>query len=222
MVTTKEHTAHKIAMLVKKYPEKTMDEILGLVHLPALALNTATWSAIDNGILKLVEEEGKPRRLELVKEPDAWDFGPALAQLEDELVYAFRKLAETEKDLEEIYYGNWLAGFAPHDIIVATSHLLYTNRLAEYHLQDGENDYLFYCLPENMGKEWGRKWFKKDPQPVDPNDAPIVPEQPEGEPVASEEAPQAPVEQTAENAEAPNPPTTEPTNTPVEEETTNE
>lgn len=176
MVVTRQQNAHKVAYIVKSYPEKSMKEVLALLPLPPLAANAAVWTAVELGLLEL-EGEGDKRVLKLVKEPEAWNFGENVEALEQDLTYAFKELAKKEIDLEDHYFGNWLLGYAPHDVDVATKHLLDMGILADYHVLDGENDYVFYTLAENRDKEWGRKQFKKEPIGTLEGDAPIIPDE---------------------------------------------
>lgn len=64
-----------------------------------------------------------------------------------------------------------MAGYAAHDILIATKQLLADNVLHEYALEDGENAYIFYCLKPYAGKNWGQKQFKVNPLTGEENEA---------------------------------------------------
>lgn len=186
--------AQKFAYLVKAYPEKSVTEVIGLFQLGPIDINTAIWAAVDLGYITEVDQEqflpapeGEDSKLnphfqhaDPKKLPKAWDFGPVEAELESALTYAFKKLNAEEKDLEENYLSNWLGGYATHDSLIAVKRLLETNVLHEYQIEDGENEYLFYSLKENAGKNWGQKQFKINPLTDKPNEpeAPAKPDAP--------------------------------------------
>ena len=163
MVITKKMliNANKFAYLIKVYPEKTVPEIIGLFALPPVDINCAVWAALD---LKFVREMGPETNFsEIIKPPKEWDFGQEVDDLEDELIYAFKKLNADEKDMEENYLANWTSGYHPHDALIAIKHLLEDDVLHEYEIEDGESKYIFYTLKKNAGKNWGAKQFKENP-----------------------------------------------------------
>lgn len=154
-------TAHKVLYLADQYPEKTLKEVIELLALPAIDINTAIWYCQDQGWL--TEPDGETGFVKVLKKPAAWSFGPEETALEKLLVYAFEKLNSREQDLEEFFVGQWTTGYFPHDVLIAVKHLLNTKKLHEYQLEDGEEKYIFYTLYKNREQLWGRKQFKKDP-----------------------------------------------------------
>jgi hypothetical protein len=156
-----EQTTHKVVYLACQYPEKTLTEVIKLLALPAIDINTAMWHAEDEGWFKLGDTEDGT--IEVLKKPAAWNFGPEETRLEKMLLYAFQKLNSKERDLEEFFVSQWTMGYASHDVLIAMRRLLETKKLAEYQIEDAENKYIFYTLYENRDKQWGRKEFKIDP-----------------------------------------------------------
>lgn len=166
--------ANKIAYLISEYPERNLPEIIGLLELPGVEINSAIWLATELGwISEPDKDEGAVRFLEAPK--DGWQFGDRINALKDMLVYSFEKLAKKEQDLEENYLSNWTAGYAVQDTMIAVRSLIKQDKLlADYIVEDGENKYTFYTLAVNAEHEWGRKQFKKAPEAPD-NSAPDAP-----------------------------------------------
>lgn len=153
--------SHKIAYLIQQYPEHKLEQIIGLVQLPAIDINVAIWTAIDNGLISEPDQEtGKSTFL---KAPKKWQFGDTVDPLKETLIYAFKNLAKKESDIEENYLNGWLQGYTPHDELIAMKQLLNDQVFAEYMIEDGDSQYTFYTLYENRDKLWGRSQFKKDP-----------------------------------------------------------
>lgn len=166
--------ANKVAYLIQQYPDRSLPEIINLLELPGVEINTAIWYATELGwISEPDKDEGAVRFLEAPK--DGWRFGPRIEQLKDMLVYSFEKLAKKEQDLEENYLSNWTAGYTTQDTMIAVRSLIKEDKLlADYEVEDGENKYTFYTLEKNREQEWGRKQFKKEPTAPD-NSAPDAP-----------------------------------------------
>lgn len=163
--------ANKVAYLIQQYPDRSLPEIIGVMQLPGVEINTAIWLATELGwISEPDKDEGAVRFLSEPK--DGFQFGDRLEQLKEMLVYSFEKLAKKEQDLEENYLSNWTAGYPGHDVMIAMRQLLNDKDLAEYVVEDGENKYTFYTLAKNREQEWGRKQFKKRPKPAD-NSSPV-------------------------------------------------
>lgn len=162
-----QHNAHKFAYLVETYPEKTVSDIIGLFRISPIDINCAIWLAIENGLVSQVNSE-QPRA-ELLRAPKVWDFGDNVAELEKALEYAFTKLNAEEKDMEENYMANWTTGYYPQDVLIAVKHLIERGILHEYEIEDGDNNYIFYTLKANAGKNWGAKQFKQNPLTGEPN-----------------------------------------------------
>lgn len=159
------NNANKVAYLVQQYPEHKLEQIVALLGMPAIDINTAVWYAVEVGFI--TEPNKETGKIELAKPPKTWDFGPDYDSLEDMMLYAFQKTAKQETDLEEHYVSNWTLGHTSHDVIIAMLRLLEDKKIAKYVIEDGENPYTFYTLYENREKLWGRKQFKHDP--LDPN-----------------------------------------------------
>lgn len=162
------NNANKFTYLVKQYPEHKLEQLVSLLSTPAIDINTAVWYAVELGFV--AEPDKKTGKVELLKQPDSWDFGPDYGALEDMLLYAFQQTAKQKTDLEENYVSNWTLGHPSHDVMIAMLRLLEDERIAKYVIEDGENPYTFYTLFENRKKLWGRKQFNKDP--LDPNTEP--------------------------------------------------
>jgi hypothetical protein len=186
--------AHKFVYLAKAYPEKKVNEIINLFRLSPIDINCAIWLALDKKWVEIVDREEvievphpkKPKKkvekkvqvsyAKVIGKPaewafkDQWNFGAEVKELEASLVYAFAHLNAEEKDLEENYVANWLTGYAPQDTLIAIKHLLETDILHEYEIEDGDSAYIFYTLKENAGKNWGTKQFKANPLTGEPND----------------------------------------------------
>jgi hypothetical protein len=162
--------ANKVAYLIQEYPERSLPEIINLLELPGVEINTAIWLATELGwISEPDKDEGAVRFLAAPK--DGWQFGDRIETLRDMLVYSFEKLAKKEQDLEENYLSNWTAGYAAQDHMIAMRSLIKENVLATYVVEDGEkgeNKYTFYTLAKNADQEWGRKQFKKTPEKAEP------------------------------------------------------
>lgn len=161
--------AHKIAFLISAYPEHTLNEIIKLVELPAIDINTAIWTAQELGFISQPNKE--TARLDVLKLPKVWNFGPEEGALEDAILYSFQQLAKKETDLEENYLTEWTRGYSAHDVLIAMKQLINDKQLAEYTLNDTGKDgvvtpYTFYTLYENGEQMWGKKQFKKEPKEV--------------------------------------------------------
>lgn len=152
--------ALKFAYLVGEYPEKSATDLIALLQMAPIDINTSIWAAVELGYISEMDQETK--HFELMKHPD-WEFGPEIEYLEEALTYAFEKINADEKDMEENYLANWLAGYPAHDTLIAVKHLLADEILHEYQIEDGENNYIFYTLKRNAGKNWGAKQFKENP-----------------------------------------------------------
>lgn len=153
--------ANKIAYLVQQYPEHKLTEIIGLLQMPAIEINTAIWRATEEGFIS--EPDKDNGTIELLKAPETWDFGTTVNDIKDMLLYSFAELSKKETDLEENYLSQWTAGYPTHDILIATRHLLETKELAQYMIEDKDSTYTFFTLYENRDKLWGRQQFKIDP-----------------------------------------------------------
>lgn len=166
------NNANKFTYLAKAYPEKTVAELVKLLQLLAIDMNCAIWLALE---LKWVSVVDRPtydpkteqdivlQYIEVINQPKTWDFGADEQELESALEYMFEKLNADEKDVEENYLNNIVAGYPPRDIIIAVKRLIEDGVLHEYQIEDSENNYIFYTLKKNAGKNWGAKQFKTNP-----------------------------------------------------------
>jgi len=168
------HNANKVAFLVKQYPEHTLTQIIGLLGMPSIDINTSIWAATEMGYITELDQETS-RVLPGPDMPRKFTFGSKVNELMQKLHYAFSNLAQREEDLEENYVSNWTLGYDAHDVLIALSHLVNTKVLARYELtdpKDTESTYTFYSLYENGEQMWGKKQFKEEPTgeetPTDP------------------------------------------------------
>lgn len=162
MITDKmKENAHKITYLISVYPTKNLADIINMIQLPPIQINSAIWAATELGYIS--EPNAETGLVKLISPPEPFEFGEVEQELENALEYCFNKMILKEQDLEENYLNSWLTGYGSHDHIIAIKQLISRNILAEYSLQDGENEYIFYTTFENREQEWGRKQFKKDP-----------------------------------------------------------
>jgi hypothetical protein len=153
--------ANKVAFLIESYPNHTMTQIIELLQMPAIDINAAIWYAQEVGFIN--EPDGETQIATIKNKPETWDFGSDVADLEDTLLYCFKELAKTERDLEENYLANWTAGHSAMNVMIALKHLENNRELVQYEIEDGENAYVFFTLYENSEQLWGRKQFKTDP-----------------------------------------------------------
>lgn len=169
--------AHKITFIMQQYPDKKLPDLLTLLAMPAVDINSGLWAAEDLGYITQPNKE--TGELAFKKAPvDGWDFGQSVKDLQGELLYCMAVLARRQADLEEFFISKWTAGYPVVDVLVAMKSLLVTNRVTEYELQDQRVDekghkmfeedentplmdtYIFYTLPENAAHQWGKLSFK--------------------------------------------------------------
>lgn len=155
--------AHKITYLVKSYPEHKVADVVGLLALPGIDINTAIWRAQEEGFL--AEPDTEKQTMALLKEPAKYEFGQSVEVLKDMLIASFTALAKKETDLEEQQLSIWMQGHPAHDCLIALKVLEEEKKLAQYAIEDGDSTYVFFTLYKNKGKQWGRSQFKKDPLP---------------------------------------------------------
>jgi hypothetical protein len=197
VTTTMLNNANKVAFMVKRYPKHTLKKITKLFQMPAIDVNTGMWAAEEYNLVKIDAENDS---IELVQQPAEWQFGKAVDDLQNALVYAFAQIAKKETDLEETYLGNWTMGYPAHDVMVAIGDLVDRGVLATYDIKDTDKDgavntYSFYTLAENASKHWGLQQFGTPPKPgvVETVKEDEVAEIPDAEPVVNQpEAPEAP------------------------------
>lgn len=161
------NNAMKVAYLVKKYPEHSVAQIIELLAMPAIEINTAMWEATDQDWINDPDLAKVDGPLGPKTPPEHWDFGTELNELMDMILYSFRRLARKEHDLEENYLSNWTMGYKAMDVMIAMSVLLERGHLGTYQLtdpKDKESVYTFYTLAGNVDKQWGRANFKVQPK----------------------------------------------------------
>lgn len=156
--------AQKFLYICDAYPEKTLTDVVALMAMPAIDINTSIWYCQKEGWLS--EPDGETGYAQVLKKPAAWSFGPEETALEKLILFAFERLNAKEQDLEEFFVSQWTTGYPSHDVLVAVKRLLENQKLHEYEIEDGEDKYIFYTLYANRDKLWGRKSFKKDPLAV--------------------------------------------------------
>lgn len=171
------NTAHKITFIMQQYPEKKLPDLLTLLAMPAVDINSGLWAAEDLGYI--TQPNKKTGELAFKSEPaDGWDFGQSVSDLKGALVYCMGVLARRQSDLEEFFISKWTAGYPVVDVLVAMKSLLVNGHVVEYELQDQRRDekghvmfaedentplmdnYIFYTLPENAAHQWGKLSFK--------------------------------------------------------------
>lgn len=170
MITKKMlENANKVTFLMLQYPEHSLVQIISLLQMPAIEINTAIWTAEEMGFIGKPDDE--TGITPVLSPPEPFAFGDNVKELEDMLVYALGKIAEKEQDIEENYLSNWTSGYSSHDVMIALKDLINDRVVASYIIEDSENDieeekaneYTFYTLFKNKDHLWGRKQFKIDP-----------------------------------------------------------
>lgn len=153
--------ANKVVYLASQFPDHTLTQLIGLLQMPSIDINTAIWKAIELGWLSKPDSE--TGHIKVLQKPERWYFGEDIDDLQTTLLYAFEELATQETDMEEYSINAWLNGYPTHDFLVAMRVLIEDKQLHEYVIEDGKNKYTFYTLYRNKDKLWGRKQFKSDP-----------------------------------------------------------
>lgn len=180
MITKKMlENANKIAFIKENYPKHRLNDVISLLEMSAIDINTSLWAAQELGFIS--KPDAETGLFELVSAPVLYEFGPAVKDLQDAIVYSFIELGKRENDLEEVYFNEWTAGYPKHDLLVALKELLNNKIMFEYEIQDPELDkkgnailnedtqepiiniYNFFTLYENKDNLWGAKQFKKNP-----------------------------------------------------------
>lgn len=165
---------NKLTYLALEYPEKTITELGKMFSMSVLDINVMIWKAKEDGFLKINKKTGK---VDVLKFRPGFD--PTIEELKDNIVYAFKKLAENKSDITDYELGQWAAGYNTQDYAVAVKQLLGQKILHQYELtnvteipaskkargrgkkpEKVEDTYTFYTLYENGEQEWGRAQFK--------------------------------------------------------------
>jgi len=171
-----EENALKLAYFIKAYPHiKGIEEIRKHFQgWPLLDFNCAAWLAEDKGWIK-VNQVQKEIEVDETPSPYAVDFGENVRHLKDLMVYTAQKFAIEEMDIEEEILSQFTMGHEPQDVEIAMKLLLQEEKLKTYRIIDSvvvkkatkkrgaevaESEYVYYTLPENYEKEWGRQNHK--------------------------------------------------------------
>jgi len=167
--------AHKVAYLAREYSEQTISELSRLFQTNKIDFNVAAWMAEELGY---IEVDQTTKKISFPKDPEAWVFGENVEYLKWALLYMLKNIAADEADINEgELQVEWMAGEPIVDITIAVKELLKGGLIKEYTLTNtvvvkkatkrkaaeiSEQPYIFYTLPENLGKEWGRKQFPNE------------------------------------------------------------
>lgn len=162
--------AHKIAYLAREYPEESIVELSRLFQSNRMDFNVGAWLAEELGY---IEVDQTTKAVSFPNTPEVWVFGYDVEYLKWAILYTLKNIAPDEVDLEEgTLEVDWAAGYALVDITIAVKELLKAGLIATYTLTTttvvekatkrkaakiSEQPYIYYTLPENLGKEWGRK-----------------------------------------------------------------
>lgn len=162
------HNANKFAYLVQVYPEHTIEQIIALLDMTAIEINTAIWDAANAGWVLNIEDTEAP--VGVGDLPEGFELGPDIEEMKNMLTLCFWQLSKKEIDLEEHYVSEWTRGHKAHDVMIALRQLLDDEILASYTLtdpKDTESVYTYYTLYANREQKWGRKSFKVQPEKND-------------------------------------------------------
>ena len=143
-----------------------------------LETDVAIWRAQDLGYLFV---DDKTRLYKVEKVPEKWELGPEITEIENLILYGLKKRGEKEQDLEDGYFGMWVAGLPTHRVLIAVKKLINERKIITYELtaidtikpskkglgrgkapKEIENTYTFYSLWDNAEQQWGRKQFKEN------------------------------------------------------------
>lgn len=179
---------HKLVYLANEYPDKKVTDfdketqidngLVGLMQVPILDLNIALWNAEEMGLL-FVDKEANTYSVQDVPDSDQWQLGSEVKHIQDGFMQLLRKKAEADDDFAEQTLNFWLMGYSSQDQLCAIKQLLSDGKIKTYTLTNETviepskkgkrrgkkvktvtDTYTFYCLPENEGKELGRKQFQ--------------------------------------------------------------
>lgn len=166
MVTITENAA-KFTRLAQIYPDHKLPELLPLMEISPVDINTAIWRAREAGWVTINDKTGEVTVLEEFSESypkGGYPWGEDIEKTKDRVIYAIRKLNELETDMEEFILSQWFKGYGAHDLIIVLQNLIEEKRLASYSIDDGKGKgksrYVFYTLYENKDKLWGKSAFK--------------------------------------------------------------
>lgn len=158
----------KVAYLCAEYPDKNIREIAAMFNLPKITVNVAIWRAQGLGLITVNEETDEVTvSQETLDGRLDWDFGEGVDRLQSDVKYLFGHMAEMEEDVHEEYLGSAMAGYTLQDQMIGVSLLVNEGYLKTYILEaDEKSEYLFYCLAENHGKNWGLKQYQRQQEVI--------------------------------------------------------
>lgn len=157
-----------VVEIARLSPEDSLSSIISVLDMPIIDRNNALWFAAEQGF---IDDPGS----DLSKPVSLNYFEPLhlkeVADAQRTILYCMNKLAEKQSDISEGTVTEWLRGYKAHIIVIALKQLLESKEIYSYTLMDAapvgkkgksimDTPYIFYCLPENMGKNWGIKQFK--------------------------------------------------------------
>lgn len=153
-----EQLSYRLVFLADAYPKKNVQELFACFAKPAIELDLAMRLAIEN---KWMEQNGDKNHVNVLETP-GYHFSDDIYKVQRNVLSFMKYLSADEQDYPEQYMMNMLTGYEPDAILVAMKLLFDTKQLIEYTLTvNGEGNYVFYTLPDNNGKLWGKKLFKK-------------------------------------------------------------
>lgn len=170
--------ACKFAKIVSYYPEYSLEELLGMMQMPPIDVNTSIWKAEE---LQLVVIDGEKQKATLGEKSVSLVWSEPIPTIKARMIYAFEQINSREADMEEEVLRAWFAGYPIHDVIISYKELVEAGVLSAYKLLDtapepevaggdgktpGENVYTYYTLAGNEQFAWGKKQFK-DPSKVE-------------------------------------------------------
>lgn len=158
-----DENAQKIIAVSLVYPENKFTEVLSLFQIPRAEIEAAVWRAVDQGWITV---DKKKDSFKVTNIPE-FSFGKEIYELEDLIMYVFKKLGQEETDLDDYNFSAWFAGYPSHNLLIAIKRLIANKVIATYQIIDqskshGESTYDFYTLSENLDKKWGKKYFKNE------------------------------------------------------------
>lgn len=158
MVTSIMDDAKKVAYLVRRYPGKTIKDVLAMLAMPMISKDCALWEAERQGWVTIDKGAGT---IAATSEDVAIVEDDSIQAIMDRITFGLRHQNEIEEDIDEVQFLEWLAGFPPHDVLISINMMLGKGKISNYEVHDGENIYTFYTLPHNVSQGWGKKRFKK-------------------------------------------------------------
>jgi len=152
--------ARKVAYLVYLYPKKGLQQIAELMSMPPIAKDCAIIEASRQGWVEISKKKGQlTLTTEEIPEPT---FDDMMVMIRDRVRFIIKHHNSEEQDIDEVVLLQMLVGYPVQDILITLNLMLDEGTIANYTIAEGkkgENVYTFWTMPENVGKEWGRKRF---------------------------------------------------------------